>query len=43
MVTSGRWHEGEVVGIIAEAKDDDVEIRRYMEEVMRKEAMKDFI
>ena len=41
--TSRRWHAGDLVGIIADPKDDEAEIRRYMEEVMRKEAMKDFI
>lgn len=41
--TSRRWHAGDLVGIIADPKDDEAEIRKYMEEVMRKEAMKDFI
>ncbi|MGM9985308.1 MAG: hypothetical protein ACI38O_11645 [Fibrobacter intestinalis] len=41
--TSRRWHADDLVGIIADPKDDEAEIRKYMEEVMREEAMKDFI
>jgi hypothetical protein len=38
--TSRPWHAGDLVGIIADPKDDEAEIRKYMENVMRKEAMK---
>lgn len=41
--TSRKWHSGDLVGIIADPKDDEAEIRKYMDEVMRKEAMKDLI
>lgn len=41
--TSRRWHDGDLVGIIADPKDDEEEIRKYMEDVMREESMKDFI
>jgi len=41
--TSRKWHTGDLIGIIADPKDDEAEIRKYMDEVMRKEAMKDLI
>lgn len=41
--TSRKWHTGDLVGIIADPKDDEAEIRKYMDEVMRKEAMRDLI
>lgn len=40
--TSRRWHSGDLVGIIADPRDDESEIRKYLEDVMRKESMKDF-
>lgn len=41
--TSRKWHTGDLVGIIADPKDDEAEIRKYMDEIMRKEAMRDLI
>jgi hypothetical protein len=40
IVTSRPWHAGDLVGIIADPEDDEAEIRKYMKNVMRKEAMK---
>ena len=39
--TSRPWHVGDLVGIIADPEDNEADIRKYMEYVMRKDAMKD--
>lgn len=43
MQKSRKWHVNDLVGIIADPEDSEEEIRKYMEEVMREEEMKEFI
>lgn len=43
VLKSRKWHVNDLVGIIADPEDSEEKIRKYMEEVMREEEMKEFI